>query len=206
MRISKRTLRRMDNVSDFCDIDTENNVATLHLHFDSAEEIINKNQSTPVHPVISTETIERMSHNMCIIPGEFDVAYVITIDDYQGYNPNQLLHAYKTGLESRYYRIDKEDKSAQLAWLIIAIIGLAILFLMVAGKHYDWFGVASSIAAMFMVGVLEMFFQVFFQESFIFYFIRVNNFDLFKASFRRLHTLQCWDQNGEMLGCLDIKT
>lgn len=190
MNISKRTLRWIDNISDFCDIDTENRVATLYLHFDRAEEIINTKQSTPTHPVISAETIERMAHNMSIIPDAFDVAYDIAIDDYQGYDPDQLLQAYRSGLESRYYRIDKDNKSAHIAWFISALIGLCVLLLMVVGKHYGWFGAASSIAAMFMVGFLEIFFEIFFEESFIFFFIHINSLDKFKASFRRLHALQ----------------
>ena len=127
MEISKRTLRRVENISDICDFDTEKGVATLHLYFDKAEEILDKQQSTPVRPVISAETIERMSRNMCIIPEEFDVVYAITVDDYQDYTPDQLLHAYKTGLENRYYRKDEENRTDHAVWFLFALVGLALL-------------------------------------------------------------------------------
>ncbi len=205
MKISKRTLRRIENISDICDFDTEKGTATLYLRFDKAEEILDKQQSTPVRPVISAETIERMSRNMCIIPEEFDVVYAITIDDYQDYAPDQLLHAYKTGLENRYFRRDEENRSDHVAWLLFAMLGLAIFIFMVLGKHYGWFGIVSSVTAMVMAAILDMLFEIFFEKSIIFCFIHDNRLDLFRKSFRRLDALQCCDQNGKMLSCWKTK-
>lgn len=205
MEISKRTLRRMENISDICDFDTEKGVATLHLYFDKAEEILDKQQSTPVRPVISAETIERMSRNMCIIPEEFDVVYAITVDDYQDYTPDQLLHAYKTGLENRYYRKDEENRTDHAVWFLFALVGLAIFMFMVFGKHNGWFGAAASVTAMVMAVILDMLFQSFFEKSIIFYFVHDNRMALFKKSFRRLDALQCRDRNGKMLSCWETK-
>lgn len=205
MEISKRTLRRIENISDICDFDTEKGVATLYLHFDKAEEILDKQQSVPAHPVIAAETIERMSRNMCIIPEEFDVVYALTIDDYQDYAPGQLLHAYETGLENRYYRKDEENRTDHMVWFLFALLGLAIFVIMVLGKHYGWFGIASSITAMVMAVILDIFFQTFFERSLIFHFVHVNRLDLFKKSFRRLDAIQCRDQNGKMLSCWKTK-
>lgn len=195
----------MENIGDICNLDTEKGIATLYLHFDKAEEILDKQQSTPCRPVIAAETIERMLRNMCIIPEEFDVAYAITIDDYQDYASDQLLHAYKTGLENRYFRKDEENKFDHVAWFLFAMLGLGIFVFMILGKHYGWFGIATSIAAMVMVVILDILFEIFFEKSFIFYFIYPNRFDLLKKSFRRLDALQCYDQNGKMLSYGKLK-
>lgn len=205
MKLNKETLRRMENLRDFCDFDTDEGIATLHLHFKNVEAILDSQRSTIGHPVLSEETIERMTENMKLIPVEFDVVFSITVDDYQGYDPEQLLKAYQDGVDKGHYAKRAQKKSANAVSILLAVIGLLLVGVKVLGRQYEWFGPASTITAMFVIGFIEIFSEIFFEESVIFFWINVSDFDLYKENFKRLAALQCCDGKGIPVHRLDRK-
>lgn len=205
MKLSKQTLRQMQNIMDFCDFDTNRGVATMHVHFKCAEEIVDTQLSTPEHPILLKDSIKRMDYYMKLVPTDFKVEFSITVDDYQGYNPEILLQAYKKEIRKNYYSKREHNKTINIACLILAIIGIVLLIIKVAGIQYEWFGPASTIIALFIISFLEIFSEVFFEESLIFLFINNNDLDLYKKNLRRLWGLQCCDKKNGKLNRLNRK-
>ena len=206
MKISRQSLHRMQNISKYCHFDLEKGVATISLFYKSADEIIDQSRSSLSRPVVSDSSIEKLGQVLKHVPPEFKVAFDISVEDYQDYNPQVLLSAYQHAFEDYHFSRDENQKSSKVLWVIIAILGIFLVAIKVINSQNPWFGGIGSLSTLFFVAFIEIFSQIFFQESFVFYTISQSDVHVFKTKFKRLHELRIKDAFENVLATLDTKT
>lgn len=67
MILSRRTLKRMENLGSVCSFDTDKEVATLNMHFADVSEIIDERMSNKSKPVVHREAIDLL-YDRLILP------------------------------------------------------------------------------------------------------------------------------------------
>lgn len=197
MEINKRTLKILNNMKDFCDFDMKKQVATVNLRYETVDELIDASRSTARRPVISAEAIKSLEIYLDAVPKEFTVRFSFAIDDYQGYDPKLFLDVLNKSLESSYYSVDNHEMSANVLWTLLAVVGLTIILFRVLGTKYEWFGTSGTLISLILISFLEVFSEVFFEESFMFFAISESHLEFFIKKFRRLDSLAVKTGSGE---------
>ncbi|MDO4938404.1 MAG: hypothetical protein Q4E54_00375 [Lachnospiraceae bacterium] len=159
----------MENLKKICDFDTETGIATLHVHYDSVEEIVDSSKGDKDNPWIRDEAIDYINELMSFIPMEFDVRMSVTIDDYQDYDPDNLLEAYETVCRIRGYSEENHNKKKKTIMLCFIPVGLILLFLTVAANKNYLLEYAGPVLKMIAVILLEALFEVYFEEGIVFF-------------------------------------
>lgn len=169
MRISRRSARRMENLKGFCDFDTAAKLATMEIRYSCAEELVETTLGSREHPVIKPEAVEYLQSLLDTIPQEFHARIILQIEDYQEYDPQLLQEAYHGTARILNSAEKNKNRHKRLLMFIFTIVGLALLMLSVFAKANQWFDFAGKGLSMILVMLTEMVFEVYFEESFIFF-------------------------------------
>lgn len=165
MILSRRTYKRMDNIRDFCDFDTTNGTATLHLRYRSVEEVIDGRLSTVGAPVVSAGAIEMLEEYLEYVPKEFKVNFQIEIADYRGYNPEELEISYKKTMEAGDFKEKTGLNKKQSKMRVFVVVGLIMLLFVIFNSRYKWFAAVGLPLSATIAFVLELFFELYFEEG-----------------------------------------
>lgn len=169
MKIDRRTLRRMENLKGLCDFDTKTGMATVRIRYSCAEDIVDTNFGSPESPVIKAEAIDYLEQILDIVPQEFSVKVSMSIEDYQGYDPQILVDSYDTAAETLDYTEKSGKKKKSILMLFFILIGLFFLVISIVAKKNNWFGFGGNGFSMIAVILIEALFEIYYEESFIFF-------------------------------------
>lgn len=186
MKISKRSARRMENLTGLCDFDTAEKLATMQIHYSRAEEIVETTIGSADNPVIQEEAIEYLQALLDAIPEEFGVKVILKIDDYQDYDPQVLQEAYHATARILNGGEKNRNHHKKILMAIFVFLGLALLMISVLGKANNWFDFAGKGLSLIFVMLTEMLFEVYFEESFIFFTVSRVYKNVLKAGNERL--------------------
>lgn len=186
MRISKGSVRRMKNLTGICDFDTAEKLATMHIRYSRAEELLETSVGSKDDPVISEAAMVYLRSLLEAIPEEFDARIVLQIDDYQGYDPQVLEEAYHATARilNRGEKNRNHNKNPLMVFFVF--FGLLILLLSVLAKVNKWFDFAGKGLSLVFAMLIEMLFEVYFEESFIFFTVNRLYRNVSKAGNKRL--------------------
>lgn len=202
--LNKKTLRQMENLKDICDFDLENQVASILIHYDSYEEIIDKHLSRPNRPVISNETVEYLTETTAVIPNSFRLDISIQIDDYGEYNHKQLLDSIKEVIEDTFYYYDEHSIKQKVLGITFIAIGILILAVKIAGKLTGIFGPTDAVYFEVLDTILDVFVWVLLWEGGYILFVRYEEDDtIFKKKIGAIHSLSMVDSKNKVLYSLD---
>lgn len=165
MILSRRTLKRIENLGKACEFDLENAVATVNLHFRTVSEIIDTKLSTAEIPVVHTDAITRLEDCLAIVPKEFKVDFKIIIADYQGYDPERILNAYRSAMATLTFKRKTSNKKSRSRMGAFIMMGLFLLLPLILNMQYNWFEFPSLIVSIATVYILELIFELFFEEG-----------------------------------------
>ncbi len=165
MVLSKRTLKRMENLKDVCTFDTVNEVATLNIHFSDISEIFDERLNSENRLIINEETLELLDNGLEIIPDEFRVNYDVSIDNCKDIDAKTIEDAFKQAIDNRNYKksVGKMHKrSVMCIFVVIGLIFLVISKVAAQNNMFEWVGLSFSAIIAF---VLELIFEVYFDEG-----------------------------------------
>lgn len=165
MILSRRTRRHISNVSDFCDFDTINETATLHLRFSDVQEIIDSRLSTAKVPVISESAVEMLEEYIEYIPKEFKVNFQIEIEDCGGYDLKNLEASFNKTVKIRDSRDKTGYKQNQSKMGIFVAVGLILLLFVIFNSRFKWFASAGLPLSATIAFCMELLFEVYFEEG-----------------------------------------
>lgn len=205
MKLTRQALRFINNNKSCCKLDPDTGILTFSLHYKSADQIIDAKLSTIDSPVISEEAISRLTGIVESIPGEFEVDFDIIIDDMMGYNPSILIEKYLASLHIINNKLNERKRSACFFWGKLLIIGIIVIALHAIAKKYNWYGPAQLFSTMVVVGLVDIFSEIFFEESFIFFFITRKASRHYEKLVGRIRTLRLMDSSGQLLYSTDTK-
>ena len=169
MKVNRRTLRRMQNLKGLCDFDIKTGIAMVHIRYSHADDIVDTNFGSPESPVIKAEAIDYLEQILDIVPQEFSVKVSMSIEDYQGYDPQILIDSYDSAAETLDYTEKNGKKKKSILMLFFILIGLFFLVISIVAKKNNWFGFGGNGFSMIAVILIEALFEIYYEESFIFF-------------------------------------
>ena len=165
MKINKRSFRQLQNLSKICSFDTENGVATVPLHYQNAEELLDPHLSRPDLPVISDETVDYLLSVTADIPESFSVEFTLTVDDCGEYTETQLLEAIQLTVENTYYYHDEKKRQDNVLGAFFLIIGFLALTVETLGGLAGWLGGKGTVVRLIVETLLDVIIWVFLWEG-----------------------------------------
>lgn len=178
MVLSKRTLKRMENIGSVCSFDTDKEVATLNMHFADVSELIDERLSNESKLIMSQEAMDVLYDGLELVPVEFRVNYNISIDDCHCYDVRIIEEAFNQAIADRDYmsKIRKAQKHSIMS--VFVVLGLVLLLISsytVGNNVFNWAGLSFSAIIAF---VLELMFEVYFEEG-VSYFVVMRIYEKF---------------------------
>lgn len=165
MILSRRTLKRMENLGSVCSFDTDKEVATLNMHFADVSEIIDERMSNENKPVVHQEAIDLLYGSLELIPVEFRVNYNISIDDCRGFDSDEVEEAFKTAIADRDFRTTTQKAHKHTLMFVFVVLGLIFWFIGNYTTKNNMFGWAGLSVSAIIAFVLELMFEVYFEQG-----------------------------------------
>ncbi|MCQ2802023.1 MAG: hypothetical protein MJ222_05315 [Bacilli bacterium] len=127
-KITKKVQRQLDLLSKYYEIDTQNNVIIIKLHYAKASELFELDVVTKQTPKFKSEILARISELIESVPSTFKVDFAIKVDDYEGVKVDNISESFKDQLEMFNFQIYKVKSGRMLTAVILALVSVAILF------------------------------------------------------------------------------
>lgn len=135
-----QTIRQLEILGKYHEIDETNKVIHVKLHYEKATDIILSDMGDKEHPMFGRDIIERVSDILNTFPKDYKIDLDLKIDDYEGYDPSLLLHALSDNFELEHYRTQKQTKKTWLLVMILLFIGVGLLLLLTVLKETNVIG------------------------------------------------------------------
>ena len=142
--------RLLERFAGYYSLDEENKVFDIPIHFEKASDMLCPNVEVLDKPKISKATTDMMQEQLDDIPRGYKADFSITVDDYEGYSPDQILGGINDALLFRHLRYVhwKSRKGIQVGTLLI--VGIALIVLMIVGDYSGIWGSDNEVTEIYM--------------------------------------------------------
>ncbi len=127
-KLTKKVQRQLDLLSKYYEIDSENRLINIELHYEKASELFEMDVVTKGTPKFKREILARISELLESVPEGYKVDFSIKVDDYEGVKVNNILESFKDQLEMFNFQIYKVKSGRMLTAVILALVSVGILF------------------------------------------------------------------------------
>lgn len=186
MELSKRNLKWINNNSDLFDFDMDNAMATVYLHYASVDEVVDNFLRT-IH--ISEDVLLEIRDVLDRIPSDFKVNYVVTIDDYGEYNKDEVLAAFYRSIDELECSWSKKKHKMSKLMGIYLVVGILVAIILVITEKFAVFKFAGPIFSGIMVVLIDVRFELFFEEGFSFFAINNPKKNITYKKFKRINEI-----------------
>ena len=173
-KVTISSKRRIELLSHYYRIDQEKRIVYLDLRFDKASDVLERGYGLSDSPMFSAEVLSRIGDIYSQIPVDFSIEIELQIEDYEGYDPSNLLERFNEALEINNYINQKDKRRKWLQAILLILAGIAILFFMGVGVMKHWFGPEGSESASLWTEVLDIAGWVFVWEAVTVLFLEPN--------------------------------
>ena len=190
----------VDKLSGYYRCDKENKVFEVPLHYGKASELYFDNVEFQDKPNISDEATDNMVELLQDIPEGYKAEFSITIDDYEGVDPEKVLDGINDALSFRHLRFLRESTGKGIKVGFLMFVGVSLIMLKTYGILFGWWG-EGNVASDLFTYVLDIFGCVLIWESVYGVFVDRSEEIVFeKAISRKVHAIKLYDeQNNEAL-------
>lgn len=207
MFISRRTQRRMRNTEGIFSFDTEKKVATVPLHYDTPDDLLDIPVSSPDAPAISDDALDYIRNVISDVPEEFHVDIPITVDDYGGYTPSRMMDSMRAAIENTFYYHDEKRRENNVLAAFFIIVGLLALSIEIIGGSSGWFGADGSASKVILETITDVLTWVFLWEgAAILLLTYENESTAFSREMHRIHRMSFETADGTQCAFLDKNT
>lgn len=139
--------RQIELLEKYYNIDNENKIISIDLHYQKVSDILLTNEGNINYPLFKNEIIETVNNAIKRTPRDFKINIVFDIEDYENYNPKQIIESFNDTLELGQYSARRSKQTKNLIAAILILIGIILLFFMIIGNNNNWFkeGIRSDI-------------------------------------------------------------
>ena len=141
--------RQIELLEKYYNIDNENKIISIDLHYQKVSDILLTNEGNINYPLFKNEIIETVNNAIKRTPRDFKINIVFDIEDYENYNPKQIIESFNDTLELGQYSARRSKQTKNLIATILILIGIILLFFMIIGNNNNWFkeGIKSDIVS-----------------------------------------------------------
>lgn len=140
LKLSFEDKRELELINKYYNVDTENKIVTMPLHYDKASDLVDNTVVSKDNFLFDYEQLTMINNRISRIPIMYNVNIEIQIDDYEDYDASKLISGFNDALELNSYNYAREKRRKWLFATITLIVGLSLLFFMAYGKINNWFG------------------------------------------------------------------
>ena len=150
MKNSKKSLitRRHELMKKRFDVDEENKIVKLDLHYESVDEVLDEHLDTKVAS-FNREKFAAIQDIVSDFPLEYKVDVGIKIDDYKQYRPEEIMDGFKDAVELTLFSGTKEHRKKWIQITFLLIAGILVLYLIGRGILGTWTGMQESTQEVF---------------------------------------------------------
>lgn len=91
--------RQIELLEKYYNIDNENKIISIDLHYQKVSDILLTNEGNINYPLFKNEIIETVNNAIKRTPRDFKINIVFDIEDYENYNPKQIIESFNDTLE-----------------------------------------------------------------------------------------------------------
>ena len=132
--------REIDLLNKYYEIDNENRIVTMPLHYDKASDLINGKIVSKDNYLFDYDELSSINDMIKRVPFMYKININIQIDDYEDYDPDKLLSGFNDAMELNQYNYQRERKNNFLKAGLLLVVGISILFAIAYAKLNGWFG------------------------------------------------------------------
>ena len=183
-------------LSEYYDYDENSKVFEIPLHYAKASDLYCPNVDFKKKPNISDETTDNMVDLLQDIPDRRKAEFSITIDDYEGIEPRDVLDGINDALAFRHLRFMREDTSKGIKVGMLMFFGASLILLKTYGILFGWWGEGNVSSDLFTY-ILDIFGCVLIWESIYGVFVdRSEEIAFEKAISKKVHAIKLYDETG----------
>lgn len=131
--------KELDIYRKYYEVDDEEKVIKMVLHYKNASELLEEDISTIEKPQIKRSILERIAELVKNVPEPYRVDVALEIKDYEQYRSEALMEAVRDAVEFSRIGSEKKIKRNWVTASIFSLIGVLILVLSVFLGVNEWF-------------------------------------------------------------------
>ncbi len=175
--------REIELLGKYYEVDNENRIVTMPLHYDKASDLINGKIISKDNYLFDYDELTTINNMIKRVPIMYKINIDIQIDDYEDYEPEKLLSGFNDQMELNQFNYIRENKLKFLKAGMLLIVGIFILFVVGYGKINKWFG-SSEIADVYSE-IFDIFGWVFIWETVTITFLTPSELSVSSNMFKR---------------------
>lgn len=131
--------RQIELFEKYYNIDKENKIISITMHYEKASDILNINLGNPNKPLFSLEVLKNISNIISNTPYGYKVELCFEIADYESYSPEIIIESFNDSLELNQYSARNHRQRKEFLSGILILIGIILLLILVLGRNLNWF-------------------------------------------------------------------
>lgn len=133
--MKKHNTRQNELLKKYYDLNSEQKIIDISLHYDRASDILDKSIGNPLHPQFKDEVLQKINSTILNTKQGYKLAINFEINDYENYTPNNIIESFNDTLELKQYASRKKRQVKELISSILILIGTLLLLLMAIVKQ-----------------------------------------------------------------------
>ena len=195
---SKLLNRQVELMKKRFDVDEENKIVKVDIVYDKADDILVSNLDTRV-PTFDREKFGRIKEVISDFPLDYKADLNIRIDDYQGYEAQEIIDGFNDAVELTHYSGNREHKKKWIQITFLLIAGIMLLNILARGVLENWLDLSETNASVFKE-VFDITSWVFIWEAVSLSFLTPSDDRLMSLTLaRRLNRVSLLDKNKKVL-------
>lgn len=170
-------------LANYYDVDENNQIVTIKLQFDSIEDILDKTIISKNNPIFSRDILEKINTLIDEIPLSYKIDIEFYINDFLDYDTHKILKSFNDSLELVQFANRKANRKKWLSATIFFVLGISLLFLMIAGENGNWF--KNEIAGQIISEIIDISAWVFLWEAVTMIFLEFNDKMIFSLKLKK---------------------
>lgn len=106
--------RQLLLLKKYYEVNEKNKIVTLRFYYDKASDLLNTCTSSFENSIFNDDALENINNAIQSIPAIFRVKIVSDINDYEGYNPKNIIQSFNDILELNNIVQEDQDKRSIL--------------------------------------------------------------------------------------------
>ena len=133
--MKKHNTRQNELLKKYYDLNSEQKIIDISLHYDRASDILDKSIGNPLHPQFKDEVLQKINSTILNTKQGYKLAINFEINDYENYTPKNIIESFNDTLELKQYASRKKRQVKELISSILILIGTLLLLLMAIVKQ-----------------------------------------------------------------------
>lgn len=135
--LTKREKRQLEVLSHYYPIDLDNRVITIQLFYDKASDMFDQHVGVKKHRKLNPEIVDLIESTSKKIPFSFKIDVNLKVNDYEGYDPKDILQSIKDSFEIHHYAYRSAKRIDKTKFAILSIFGVILLGLWALLSAYN---------------------------------------------------------------------